>query len=169
MGITNEPQSYNIKMVEGTVCLQFRWALSILYAGAYYQKEEQEFEVRVTTTDGNGGNVPWDPLDANDFFAGGTTFFGRFRTDEIEQKALFGEATYDFAERWQVKGGLRWFDVDLTSIQGNLHNFGGGANTPAGEIIGETVNGNKVGRIKGSERQRQSDGGPVLPGDQKTS
>jgi outer membrane receptor protein involved in Fe transport len=95
--------------------------------------------------------VPWDPLDSNDFFAGGTTFFGRFRTDEIKQKALFGQATYDFAERWQIKGGLRWFDIDLTSIQGNTHNFGGGASTPAGEIIGETVNGNLVGRIKGSE------------------
>ena len=106
----------------------------------------------MTTTDGNGGNVPWDPSNSNDALVfGGTTFFGRFRQDEIEQKALFGEATFDFAERWQIKGGLRWFDIDLTSIQGNTHNFGGGASTPAGEIIGETVNGNLVGRIQGSE------------------
>jgi len=150
VGITNQPQSYNIKMLEGRFASSFDGAFNFV-AGAYYQKEEQDFEVRVTTTDGNGGNVPWDPLDANDFFAGGTTFFGRFRTDEIEQKALFGEATFDFAERWQLKGGLRWFDVELTSIQANLHNFGGGASTPAGEIIGETVNGNLVGRIQGSE------------------
>ena len=150
VGITNMPQSYNIKMLEGRFASSFEGAFNFV-AGAYYQKEEQDFEVHVTTTDGNGGNVPWDPLDANDFFAGGTTFFGRFRQDEIEQKALFGEATFDFAERWQIKGGLRWFDVDLTSIQGNLHNFGGGASTPAGEIIGETVNGNLVGKIQGSE------------------
>ena len=66
-------------------------------------------------------------------FLGGTTFFGRFRQDEIEQKALFGEATFDFAERWQIKGGLRWFDVELTSIQGTTHGFGDGAQTPPGK------------------------------------
>lgn len=150
VGITNQPQSYNIRMLEGRFASSFDGAFNFV-AGAYYQKEQQDFEVHVTTTDGNGGNVPWDPLDSNDFFAGGTTFFGRFRTDEIKQKALFGQATYDFAERWQIKAGLRWFDIDLTSIQGNTHNFGGGANRPAGEIIGETVNGNLVGRIQGSE------------------
>jgi iron complex outermembrane receptor protein len=150
VGITDQPQSYNIKMLEGRFASSFDGAFNFV-AGAYYQKEKQDFEVHVTTTDGNGGNVPWDPLDANDFFAGGTTFFGRFRTDEIKQKALFGQATYDIGERWQIKGGLRWFDIDLTSIQGNTHNFGGGASTPAGEIIGETVNGNEVGRIKGSD------------------
>jgi outer membrane receptor protein involved in Fe transport len=150
VGITNQPQSYNIKMLEGRFASSFDGAFNFV-AGAYYQKEEQDFEVHVTSTDGNGGNVPWDPLDANDFFAGGTAIFGRFRQDEIEQKALFGEATYDFSDRWQIKAGLRWFDVELTSIQGNTHNFFGGANTPAGEIIGETVNGNKVGKIVGSE------------------
>jgi outer membrane receptor protein involved in Fe transport len=150
VGITNQPQSYNIKMLEGRFASSFNGAFNFV-AGAYYQKEKQNFEVHVTSTDGNGGNVPWDPLDSNDFFAGGTAIFGRFRQDEIEQKALFGEATYDFTDHWQIKAGLRWFDVDLTSIQGNTHNFFGGANTPAGEIIGETVNGNKVGRIKGSE------------------
>ena len=150
VGLTNQPQSYNIKMLEGRFASSFEGAFNFV-AGAYYQKEKQDFEVHVTSTDGNGGVVPWDPLDSNDFFAGGTAIFGRFRNDEIEQKALFGEATFDFAESWQLKGGLRWFDVELTSIQGNLHNFFGGANTPAGEIIGETVNGNKVGRIEGSE------------------
>jgi iron complex outermembrane recepter protein len=150
VGITNQPQSYDIKMLEGRFASSFDGPFNFV-AGAYYQKEDQDFEVHVTSTDGNGGNVPWDPLDANDFFAGGTAIFGRFRQDEIEQTALFGEATFDFAERWQLKGGLRWFDVDLTSIQGNTHNFFGGSNTPAGEIIGETVNGNKVGKITDSE------------------
>ncbi len=150
VGITNQPQSYKIKMLEGRFASSFDGPFNFV-AGLYYQKENQDFNVHVTSTDGNGGNVPWDPLDSNDFFAGGTAIFGRFRQDEIEQKAIFGEATYDFAERWQLKGGLRWFGVNLTSIQANEHNFFGGANTPAGEIIGETVNGNKIGRIKGSE------------------
>ncbi len=149
-GITNQPQSYDIKMLEGRFSSSFDGPFNFV-AGAYYQKENQDFAVHVTSTDGNGGNVPWDPLDANDFFSGGTAIFGRFRQDEIEQTALFGEATYDFAERWQVKGGLRWFNVDLTSIQGNTHNFFGGANTPAGEIIGVGVNGNLIGKLTNSE------------------
>ena len=150
-GITNMPQSYNIKMLEGRFASSFEGAFNFV-AGAYYQKEKQDFEVRVTPTDGNGGNVPWDPANSNDaFLFGGTAIFGRFREDEIKQKALFGEATYDIGERWQIKGGLRWFDVDITSIQATTHGFFNEAQVPAGEIIGETPNGFKIGQLKGSE------------------
>jgi len=151
VGITNQPQSYNIKMLEGRFASSFEGAFNFV-AGAYYQKEEQDFEVRVTPTDGNGGNVPWDPSSSNDtFLFGGTAMFGRFRQDEIEQKALFGEATFDINDRWQIKGGLRWFDVDLTSTQGTTHGFFNDAQTPAGEIIGETPNGDPIARLQGSE------------------
>ncbi len=151
VGITNQPQSYNIKMLEGRFASSFDGAFNFV-AGAYYQKEKQNFEVHVTGTDGNGGNVPWDASNSNDLFlAGGTAIFGRFRQDEIEQKALFGEATFDFAESWQIKAGLRWFDVDLTSVQGTSHGFFTNAEIPSGEIIGETPNGDKIGRLTGSE------------------
>ena len=151
VGITNMPQSYNIKMLEGRFASSFDSAFNFV-AGAYYQKEEQDFEVRVTPTDGNGGIVPWNPANSNDtFLYGGTAMFGRFRQDEIEQKALFGEATFDFAERWQIKGGLRWFDVELTSIQGTTHGFFTSAQAPAGEIIGETPEGYLIGKLEGSE------------------
>ncbi len=123
-------------------------------AGVYYQKEESDFEVRVTTTNGNGNIQPWDELDANDaLVAGGTAFFGRFRKDEIEQTAVFGEGTFDITEQWQILFGLRYFDSDLQSIQANTHNFAGGINTPAGTIIGTTLNGNGIGKITSDENK----------------
>jgi len=36
-------------------------------------------------------------------------FYSRFRFD-FQQIALFGEASYKLSEKWQVTGGLRWFD-----------------------------------------------------------
>ena len=146
-GVTVQPQTYETTMVEARFASSLDGPVNFV-GGAYYQKDENDFEVRVVTTDGRGNPVAWDPLDANDFFGGGTTFFGRFRNDEIEQQALFGEVTVDFAEKWTLVGGLRYFDVDITSVQATTHNFGGGASVPAGDIIGTTVNGNSVGRLK---------------------
>ncbi len=156
-GITNQPQSYKIKMAEGRFASSFSGPFNFV-AGVYYQKEKQDFAVHVTTTDGNGGNVPWNPLTSNDtFLYGGTAIFGRFRNDEIEQKAIYGEATYDFTDRWQLKGGLRYFKVNLTSDQGTTHAFGNGFGfpvpVPEGEIVGTTANDYLVGRLKSNEDQ----------------
>ena len=150
-GITNQPQSYEIDMLEGRFASSFDGPFNFV-GGVYAQNEDQEFTVHVTTTDGNGGNVPWDPASSNDACTlGGTTFFGRDRVDEIEQKALFGEATFDINEQWQLTGGARWFDVDLTSIQQTIHGFCNGTSVAIGEPVGENANGNTIGRITGSE------------------
>jgi outer membrane receptor protein involved in Fe transport len=88
-------------------------------------------------------------LNANDaFLFGGTAVFGRFRNDEIEQRALFGEATYDFAERWRLLAGLRWFDGEIDSIQATTHGFFASVGPPAGTVIGTTVNGNGIGLVE---------------------
>jgi outer membrane receptor protein involved in Fe transport len=147
-GVTVQPQSYENTMFEARFASTLDGPVNFV-AGAYYQKDENDFEVQVVTTDGAGNPVPFDPLDSNDFFGGGTVFFGRFRDDEIEQKALFGEVSIDFADAWTLVGGLRWFDVEIQSIQATLHNFGGGVRPPPnGTIIGTTVNGNPVGLVE---------------------
>jgi outer membrane receptor protein involved in Fe transport len=152
-GVTNEPQETEITMLEGRFVSELDGPFNFV-AGVYYQKEESNFEVHVTTTDGNGDIQPWNELDSNDaLVAGGTAFFGRFRNDEIEQKAVFGEGTYDFNEQWQLLLGLRYFDSDLESVQANTHNFAGGVNTPAGTIIGTTINGSGIGKITSKEDQ----------------
>ena len=56
-GITNQPQSYEIDMLEARFASSFDGAFNFV-GGVYAQNEDQEFTVHVTTTDGNGGNIP---------------------------------------------------------------------------------------------------------------
>ncbi|HLF29787.1 MAG TPA: TonB-dependent receptor [Xanthomonadales bacterium] len=144
---TVQPQSYETTMIEGRFASALDGPLNFV-GGLYYQKDENDFEVRVPTTLGDGNPAPWDPSNANDFFGGGTAFFGRLREDEVEQKALFGEVTFDFLEHWQLLAGLRAMDVELQSIQQTLHNFGGQSGPVAGEQIGVNAQGNAIGLIE---------------------
>jgi len=156
-GITQQPQKYSTKMAELRFASDFDSPFNFV-TGAYYQKDENEFNVHVVTTDGSGGPMPFNPLNSDDaLLNGGNTFFGRTRADEVEQKAVFGEATFTFAERWTVLGGLRWSDAELQSIQATLHDFAPSGPVPvAGREIGTTVNGNAVGLLK-------QDGSDTLP------
>jgi iron complex outermembrane recepter protein len=156
-GVTQQPQEYKTQMAELRFASDFDSPVNFV-TGAYYQKDENEFSVHVVTTDGNGRPMPFNPLNADDaLLNGGNTFFGRTRADEVEQKAVFGEITYKFAERWTLLGGLRWSDSDLQSIQATLHAFAPTGPAPvAGEQIGTTVNGNAVGLLK-------QDGSATLP------
>jgi outer membrane receptor protein involved in Fe transport len=143
-------------MGEARFASSFQGPLNFV-AGLYYQREDNDFEVIVTTTDGMGGPVPWDPANANDALtSGGTAFFGRFRQDEKEQKAAFGEVTFDVTDQLNVLLGMRVFDAESTSIQATTHGFGGQVAPGAGEVIGTTVNGNGIGLLR-------ADGNTVNP------
>lgn len=145
---TVQPQTYETTTFEGRFSSSFDGPFNFV-AGAYYQEDDNDFEVRVVTTDGSGNAMPWDPLNANDAFNfGGTAVFGRIRNDVIEQRALFGEATYDLTDRWQLTAGLRWFEGEIDSTQATTHGFFGEVFDPAGTIIGTTVNGNGVGLVQ---------------------
>jgi iron complex outermembrane recepter protein len=156
-GITQQPQEYQTTMTELRFASDFDSPFNFV-TGAYYQKDDNEFSVHVITTDGSGRPMPFNPLNSDDALVnGGDTFFGRTRADEVEQKALFGEATFKFAERWTLLGGLRWSDSELQSIQATLHSFAPSGPAPvAGQQIGTTVNGNAVGLLK-------QDGSATLP------
>jgi iron complex outermembrane receptor protein len=156
-GITQQPQEYKTKMAELRFASDFNSPFNVV-AGAYYQKDENEFSVHVVTTDGSGGPMPFNALNSDDALLNdGDTFFGRTRADEVEQKAVFGEATFKFDDHWTLLGGLRWSDSDLQSIQATLHAFAPTGPAPvAGEQIGTTVNGNAVGLLK-------QDGSATLP------
>jgi iron complex outermembrane receptor protein len=155
--VTQQPQEYTTKMAELRFASDFDSPFNFV-TGAYYQKDDNEFSVHVVATDGNGRPMPFNALNSDDaLLAGGNTFFGRTRADETEQNALFGEATFIFAERWTLLGGLRWSESELQSIQATLHSFApSGPATVAGEQIGTTVNGNAVGLLK-------QDGSATLP------
>jgi outer membrane receptor protein involved in Fe transport len=147
-GVTVQPQSYETTTAEARFASSFDGFFNFV-GGVYYQKDENDFEVNVTTTDNRGNSVSWDELNANDFFAGGTAFFGRFRNDEIEQLGVFGEATFDFLEKWQLAVGARWIDVEIQATQATSHAFVGqlSENLP-GELVGHTVNGNEIRLLK---------------------
>ncbi len=147
-GSTLQPQTYETTMVEARFASSFDGPLNFV-AGFFYQKDENRFEVQVPTTDGNGNSaLPWDPSNANDFFAGGTAFFGRLREDETTQKALFGEVTYNFMDRFELLVGVRAFETEQESVQQTLHNFGGSVGAAAGITIGTNAQGNAIGLIE---------------------
>jgi iron complex outermembrane recepter protein len=157
-GITQQPQEYRTKMAELRFASDFDSPFNFV-TGAYYQKDENEFSVHVVTTDGSGGPMPFNPLNSDDaLLNGGNTFFGRTRADEVEQKAVFGEATFKFADRWTLLAGLRWSEADLEAIQATLHAFAptGPVEVDDDQVIGTTVNGNEVGLLK-------QDGSATLP------
>ncbi len=148
---TVQPQSYETTMFEARFASASEGPFNFV-AGAYYQRDDNYFEVQVPATDGMGNPAgAWDPSNANDFFAGGTAFFGRIREDEVTQHALFGEFTLNFAENWELLVGARQFSVDLKSIQQTTHNFGGASGPVAGEQIGVNAQGNAIGLIETSD------------------
>ena len=84
-------------------------------------------------------NAPHSQADA--FFDPGTrdpavAFFNDL-VPESDQKAFFGELTYDFSNTWSVTVGLRYYDIDL-SVDGSF-NFVSGFTTVDGDA-GGTLN-----------------------------
>ena len=146
-GVTVQPQTYETSMIEARFASDYDSAFNFV-AGVYYQKDENDFEVNVVASDGRGNPMPWNELNSNDFFGGGTAFFGRFREDEVEQTAVFGEATYEFSDQLRLLVGLRWFDAEVEAIQATTHAFGGAPSAVAGKVIGQTLNGNDIGLLK---------------------
>jgi iron complex outermembrane receptor protein len=65
--------------------------------GAFYMDEERFFDQYGTT---ETSPVPGNPAGV---------WFTYLQTNGDEQKALFGEATYDVTDRLSVTGGARWF------------------------------------------------------------
>jgi len=146
-GVTAQPQSVEIDMLEVRFASTLDGPVNFL-AGFYRQEEKSEFSAHVTSTDGHGNPVPWNELNSNDFFGGGTAFFGRYREDEINQWAIFSEVYIDLNDQWELLVGWRHFDSEIDSIQATTHNFGASISNPAGEIIGTTLNGNGIGLVE---------------------
>ncbi|MFT5349269.1 MAG: iron complex outermembrane receptor protein [Planctomycetota bacterium] len=147
-GSTVQPQTYETTMVEARFASSLDGPFNFV-AGFFYQQDKNRFEVQVPTTDGRGNPAqPWDPSNANDFFGGGTAFFGRLREDKTTQKAVFGEVTYSFMDRFELLVGVRAFETEQESVQQTLHNFGGSAGAAAGITIGTNAQGNAIGLIE---------------------
>ncbi len=92
--------------------------------GGFLSREEANFASLVIATDADGRALaPFAAGPANDFFAGGATFFGRTLLDRRDQEAIFGEVTVDLMDSLSVTGGLRYFSASIDSKAQVIHDF----------------------------------------------
>jgi iron complex outermembrane recepter protein len=83
--------------------------------GALHQRLTRSFTSSVVTVDADGRATQTEP-----------NIFGRTSAKQVEQEAVFGEATYDFTSQWSLTGGLRWFRSEEHANSQNVFPFFGG-------------------------------------------
>ena len=71
--------------------------------GGFRQSEERFFRSKVITVDSMTGKVTPDSISLLD----------RTVDTSVDEKALFGELSWDVTEQLNVTGGFRWFDFEL--------------------------------------------------------
>lgn len=120
------------------------------YANNHDRNEQFTQELRLVST--HGGPISWtlggfynhlkNQGDRQEYTPGYAKFIGSPRADDLEyisfidnsntEKAVFGELTWKFDDRFQVTGGGRYYRYDATARGGtDLPLFGGGlTNTP---------------------------------------
>ena len=95
--------------------------------GAFLSRENKNFTVEVTTANSlgeiGGQFNATDP--SSDLFAGGPTIFGRTRTVDTDQEALFADGTFQVSENLELVAGIRWFQADIQSEEEQTKPFGG--------------------------------------------
>jgi len=105
---TFQPQTREVTSAEA------RWSSSFdgpvqFVAGGFYSTEDKTFESQVVESGADGmpvaAFVPGDD----------PTIFGRIKTDELDQWALFGEVEWFITEQLSVLGGLRYYEFDINS------------------------------------------------------
>ena len=129
--VTFEPQEREVTSGELRFASDFDGPFNIVIGG-FVSAENKNFEVQVMATGPTGLPLgPWDPT--KDFFLDGppnSAIFGRFKKDDLNQQALFGEATLDVTEDLHVTVGGRLFHYRLTSIGAQTKPFVGFVDTP---------------------------------------
>lgn len=83
--------------------------------GAFYNRNEY----RALSSEFTPGYIEFLAL-PTPTFSGDLEYFEADRTD-LEEKAVFGELSYDFSDAWNVTGGVRYYDYQLES--GNSTDF----------------------------------------------
>lgn len=121
--VTDQDQSLEQNMFEVRLNSSGDGPLQWL-AGAFWRDRESEFQSFVPVTDPDTG-LPFDPGTpftgpSNEPGAGiagcHPCVFARVADKDIEEKALFGEISYDLTDSLQLTAGLRWFDVEQSDF-----------------------------------------------------
>ena len=93
-----------------------------LLLGGFRQSEERFFRSKVITVDPVSGRVTPESISLLD----------RTVDTSVDEKALFGELSWDITERLNVTGGFRWFDFELSEIAAAVTGFPGRPGTGPG-------------------------------------
>jgi outer membrane receptor protein involved in Fe transport len=110
-GFLRQPQDRSIRTTE--VRYATNWSGRFQFVGGFFfQKEESEFNSRVQFAGIDGGELPAsDPVNL---------LVNRKVIGEIDQKALFGEFTFDITDRLTGLVGFRAFDFEVDEVGQNL-------------------------------------------------
>jgi iron complex outermembrane receptor protein len=99
-------------------------------AGAFTRERDSTFRsyVPVVNESGNTFSTGQSPQGSTGLPGGGIIgcdpcVFARFADKTIEEKALFGELTYELSDRLDATIGLRWFDVEQSDLGQTVFQF----------------------------------------------
>lgn len=127
--VTQEPQSRDVFSTELRYASDFDGPVNFV-VGGFLSREDKDFEVQVVTTNNLGlpdGAFRTDEdylLDPSDP-GFGPAVIGRFKNDEVDQEALYGEVTFDATERLSITGGIRYYHWQSNTIAQETKPFGG--------------------------------------------
>ena len=120
------PQSRDLWSNEIRVASKFGGPVNFVFGG-YLQDEDADFTVEIVATNNDGERLPFNPdipgiLPNNPFgeINPGGAIFGRTVDSSLNQRAIFGEVTYDITETLQLLAGARYFWSSQTIVERGL-------------------------------------------------
>jgi len=127
--IITQPKSRTIKSYEIRYASSFDGPFQIL-VGGFLQNERRDFRSAVLSATSVGVIAsPEVPL------------LDRLVHTEIDEKALFGELSYNVTERLTLTGGLRYYDFKLRETATAVTGFGGGPGSGTGPKLSSSDSG----------------------------
>jgi len=114
--VTLQPEDSSIFTTEARISSRLDGPVQFV-VGALYQKQTRDFISSVVSVDA-AGRATADQFSPD--------IFGRISSRDVDQDAVFGEATYTFNPKWSATAGLRWFRSEERSHSQNTFPFFGG-------------------------------------------
>ncbi len=110
---TFQPQTREVTSAEARWSSAFDGPVQFV-AGGFYSMEDKSFESQVVETGADGLQLaPFQP--GQDMPGIDTTIFGRSKTDELDQWAVFGEVEWFIIDQLSILGGVRYYDYEINS------------------------------------------------------
>ncbi len=119
-----QPQNRDVYSHEIRFASSWNSPVQILFGG-FLQKEDRKFQSAILTVDGTTGKV--DP--------NSRTLLDRRVFTQVDEVAVFGEASWNVNERLNITGGLRWFDIDIDEQANAVTRFGGSPGAGLGPLL----------------------------------